>query len=134
MCFDCLIQLVKLVYDLLCTVAINCCQHTPEDIKVLETLLNVKLKTRLFFQQYVACIKLVKQKFRCYCVLRREFITVHSENLEIVMHRVVTNELTQSVHQSINIQLLTMIFQQWPDEAANVKHQLVNSFIKYFHR
>lgn len=115
--------------------AINCHQHTPEDIKVLETLLNVKLKTRLFFQQYTVCIKLVKIIFFILTVsCHREFITVHSENLEIVMHRVVTNELTQSVHQPINIQILTMIFQQWPDEAANVKHQHVYSIVKYFHR
>ena len=49
--------MIKLVQDLLMAVAINCHQHTPDDVRVMEILANVRLKTRLFSQNFVACMK-----------------------------------------------------------------------------
>ncbi len=39
------------------TVAVNCHAHSPEDVKVIETLINIRLKTKLFSSQFVSCIK-----------------------------------------------------------------------------
>ena len=49
--------MVKPVQDLLYTVAYNCHQHNKDDINILETLVDAKLKTRLFTQQYIVCVK-----------------------------------------------------------------------------
>ena len=49
--------MVKPVQVLLFQVAYNTHQHTSHDVKVLESLVNVTLKTRLFSLQYVACVK-----------------------------------------------------------------------------
>ena len=51
--------MVKPLQDLLYQVAYNCNQHTPDDIKTLENLVSAKLKTRLFSQPYISCVKLV---------------------------------------------------------------------------
>ena len=39
------------------TVAVNCHTHGPEDILVIEALINIRLKTKLFSSQFVVCIK-----------------------------------------------------------------------------
>jgi integrator complex subunit 1 len=108
-------KMVKPVQELLYLVAINSYQRSPDDIKLLETFLNVKLKTRLFSQHYVACIK--------------EFINAHQDNLKLVIQRVVTNELTQNVRQSTNIQILMMSCQNWPNETATVLGVVFQDFL-----
>lgn len=50
-------QIGKQVQDLLMTVATNCHAHSPEDVRIIEVLINVRLKTKLFSNQFVACIK-----------------------------------------------------------------------------
>ena len=50
-------QLMKLLQDLMTAVAVNCRQHSDEDMKVVETLVGLRLKTRLFSAQYISCIK-----------------------------------------------------------------------------
>ena len=51
--------MVKPLQDVLCQVAYNCNQHTPDDIRTLENVVSAKLKTRLFSQPYILCVKLV---------------------------------------------------------------------------
>ena len=51
------IQLGKQCQELLMTVAVNCHAHSPEDVKVIEALVNIRLKTKLFSSQFIACIK-----------------------------------------------------------------------------
>ena len=53
----CLFQLGKQCQELLLTVCLNCHTHSPEDIKVIEALISIRLKTKLFSSQFVACIK-----------------------------------------------------------------------------
>ena len=50
-------QLVKLCQELLMTVAVNTHQHSSEDLKVIEALISIRLKTKLFSTQFVACMK-----------------------------------------------------------------------------
>ncbi|XP_019853906.1 PREDICTED: integrator complex subunit 1-like [Amphimedon queenslandica] len=108
-------KMVKQVQELLSTVAINSHQNTPEDVRVLETLLNVKLKTRFFSQNYVSCIK--------------EFVSVHQSYISIVLRRVVNNELSQTVRQPTNIQVLTSIVQQYPEESMKVLGSVFQDFL-----
>ena len=53
------LQLGKQCQDLLMTVAVNCHTHSPEDLRVIDALINVRLKTKLFSNQFVACIRSV---------------------------------------------------------------------------
>ena len=39
------------------TMATNCHAHSPEDVKVIEALIGIRLKTKLFSNQFSACIK-----------------------------------------------------------------------------
>ena len=39
------------------TVAVNSHTHSAEDIKIIESLINIRFKTKLFSNQFVACIK-----------------------------------------------------------------------------
>jgi len=39
------------------TVAVNCHTHSQEDLRVIDALINVRLKTKLFSNQFVTCIK-----------------------------------------------------------------------------
>ena len=50
-------QLGKHCQELLMGVATNCSTHQSEDLKVIESLLAVRLKTKLFSNQFVGCIR-----------------------------------------------------------------------------
>ena len=50
-------QLGKLCQELLMSVATNCTTHQSDDLKVIESLLAVRLKTKLFSNQFVGCIR-----------------------------------------------------------------------------
>ena len=50
-------QLGKHCQELLMAVATNCSTHQSEDLKVIESLLAIRLKTKLFSNQFVGCIR-----------------------------------------------------------------------------
>ena len=50
-------QLGKHCQELLMAVATNCSTHQSDDLKVIESLLAVRLKTKLFSNQFVGCIR-----------------------------------------------------------------------------
>ena len=50
-------QLGKHCQELLMAVATNCTSHEADDLKVIESLLAIRLKTKLFSNQFVACIR-----------------------------------------------------------------------------
>ena len=52
-------QLGKHCQELLMAVAANCTTHQTEDMQVIESLLAVRLKTKLFSNQFVTCIRYV---------------------------------------------------------------------------
>ena len=47
-------------------------------------------------------------------------MSVHQNYLGIVLKRVVNNELSQTVRQPTNIQVLTTVVQQQPEESMKV--------------
>jgi hypothetical protein len=52
-------KLGKHCQELLMAVAANCTTHQTEDLQVIESLLAVRLKTKLFSNQFVTCIRYV---------------------------------------------------------------------------
>ena len=51
------LQITKQCQDVLTAVAVNCHNHSPEDVQVIEGLCGVRLKTKLFSSQFVGCMK-----------------------------------------------------------------------------
>ena len=95
-------------------VATNCSTHQADNLRVIELLLSIRLKTKLFSNQFVACI--------------RELISSHPGNLETVLRGVVNNELGQSRSPS-NMALLAMMMHSWPEDAPKVLGAVFQEFL-----
>lgn len=136
------LQLGKYCQELLMAVATNCTTHQADDLKVIESLLAIRLKTKLFSNQFVACIRYIHVCTLTYgciiivlCYYCRELISSHPSNLETVLRGVVNNELGQ-LRSPSNIALLAMMMHSWPDEAPKVcvcvcVHEVVILFHDY---
>ena len=54
-------QLTRLSQDLLQAVASNCTTQTPEDTKVIECIVGLKLKTKQLVNHHFSCVRYVHQ-------------------------------------------------------------------------
>ena len=75
--------------------------------------------------QAILCVCVCVCQVYCVSVIldlypHREFVSVHQNYLGIVLKRVVNNELSQTVRQPTNIQVLTTVVQQQPEESMKV--------------
>ena len=137
-------------------VATNCSTHQSEDLKVIESLLAIRLKTKLFSNQFVGCIRycvlcvyiffthththtrlcMHRQIYththtRTHTHMHRELISSHPANLETVLRGVVNNELGQ-LRSPSNIALLAMMMHCWPEEAPKVCFKHIPTHTTYY--
>eukprot|EP00731_Ephydatia_muelleri_P029324 Em0020g968a len=107
-------KITKQCQDVLTAVAVNCHNHSPEDVQVIEGLCGVRLKTKLFSSQFVGCMK--------------ELISSHPDNLETALNSVVSNELGQQRGPN-NMALLAMMVCSWSEETAKLLGAVFLTFL-----
>ncbi|XP_065899980.1 integrator complex subunit 1-like isoform X2 [Dysidea avara] len=107
-------KLTRLCQDLLYAVASNCTTQTPEDTKVIEYIVGLKLKTKQLVNHHFVCV--------------REMIGCHPGNLEVALRTVVHNELGQN-RSPTNMHLLAMLMHSRPDAAPKLLGTVFQEFL-----
>lgn len=98
-------KLTRPAQDLLLTVCMNCNQHNKHDVEVIGYLIRIRLKTKPVVNHFMQCVK--------------ELLGQHADNLSTVLKHCIYNELSNSRNPN-NMQLLSVIFQHSPENAARV--------------
>ncbi|XP_071035573.1 integrator complex subunit 1-like [Parasteatoda tepidariorum] len=98
-------KLAKPAQDLLYAICLNCNQHNQNDVEVISQLIKIRMKAKPIINHYLLCIK--------------ELLSQHAENLSSLLKHAIYNELSNSRSPN-NMQLLSIIFQHSPDQAAKV--------------
>lgn len=98
-------KLTKPAQELLLAVCLNCNLHNQHDVEVISQLIKIRIKAKPIINHYLQCMK--------------ELISQHAENLSTLLKHAIYNELSNSRNPN-NMQLLLIIFQHSPDQAAKV--------------
>lgn len=95
-------KLSRPAQDLLLTIFINC---DEKDEETLNYLLKMRLKKQPFIGHFILCFK--------------ELLNQNNGTFEIVMNILLNIELSATFRNTINLQLLSIMFQKSPKESTN---------------